>query len=154
MFLNDTTHAMTGNGRVSLPKRFQKELSRDESGNICGVLTIGFEGCLFLFSEEGFKSMYAEQNTEVFTTPEARKRQRLFFSRSHEFTLDGSGRLIVPERFRLAAGLTDEVVMVGAGDRAEIWNPTKWAEENNLDGGFDSLGGGLDPKGSGSEGGA
>jgi len=145
MFLNDTTHAMTKNGRVSLPRRFQKELARDDAGNLCGVITFGFEGCLFIFSEEGFKQMYAEQNTGVFVTPEVRKRQRLFFSRSHEFTLDGSGRLIVPERFREVAGLTDEVVMVGAGDRAEVWDPKKWAEENAIDGDFDSLGMGLDP---------
>lgn len=146
MFLNDTTHAMTKNGRVSLPKRFQKELSKDDEDNLCGVITFGFEGCLFLFSEEGFKEMYAEQNTGVFVNPEVRKRQRLFFSRSHQFTLDASGRLIVPERFREAAGLTDEVVMVGAGVRAEIWNPEKWAEENSIDGEFDALGSGLDPR--------
>ena len=146
MFLNDTPHSMTANGRVSLPRRFQKELSRDDTGNLCGVLTFGFEGCLFVFSEEGFKQMYAEQNTDVFVTPEVRRRQRLFFSRSHQFTLDGSGRLIVPERFRDVAGLKDEVVMVGAGDRAEIWDPVRWAAENHIDGDFDSLGTGLDPE--------
>lgn len=151
MFLNDTPHSMTANGRVSLPRRFQKELSRDDAGNLCGVLTFGFEGCLFVFSEQGFKQTYAKQNTNVFVTPEVRRRQRLFFSRSHQFTLDGSGRLIVPERFREVAGLKDEVVMVGAGDRAEIWDPVRWAAENHIDGDFDALGAGLDPEAGPSE---
>jgi MraZ protein len=147
MFLTDTPHAMTPNGRVSLPKRFQKELSRDDAGNLCGVLTMGFEGCLFIFSLKGFKRAQKNQNTDVFVSPEVRKRQRQFYSRAYHFTLDGSGRLVVPEAFRKAAGLEGDVMMVGAGARAEIWDPLKWKEENTFEGSFDDLCTGLDPEG-------
>ena len=39
---------------------------------------------------------------------------------------DSSGRILIPEKFRKAADISDEVTMVGAGTRVELWNPKRW----------------------------
>lgn len=140
MFLDESTHSIDKKGRVSMPKRFHSALTVEGTDVVSGVITFGFEGCLCLYSQAGFKEASAQQNTNLFTDPIARKRQRQFFSRAREVTLDASGRFVVPERFRQIAGIEGEVVMVGSGTRAELWSAERWAAERGDDDDFDSLG--------------
>lgn len=50
MFLGTYKTRFTGKGRVVLPKKFREELVRDKI-----ILSRGFEGCIWGFSEEGWK---------------------------------------------------------------------------------------------------
>ena len=95
----------------------------------------------------GFEELAASQNTETFTTPAARRAQRRFFRNTIGFTLDGSGRFVVPERFREHAGLEApcEVTMLGVSKRGEIWNGERLAAFEEGDEDFDDLGGGFGP---------
>ena len=43
-----------------------------------------------------------------------------------EAELDGQGRVLLPAYLREAAGLTNEAVIVGSRDHAEIWSPAGW----------------------------
>ena len=44
---------------------------------------------------------------------------------------DKQGRIFITQQLRDHAGITDEVVVIGANTRAEIWNKSKWEEVNN-----------------------
>ena len=44
---------------------------------------------------------------------------------------DKQGRIFITQQLRDHAGITDEVVVIGANKRAEIWNKSKWEEFNN-----------------------
>ncbi|MDF1800796.1 MAG: hypothetical protein P1V81_16595 [Planctomycetota bacterium] len=147
MFLDESKHAMDKKGRVFLPKRFQGALGRDAAGALCGVLTFGFEGCLGIYSMEGFAALTATQNTDTFADPRTRTAQRRFFRNTHLFTLDGSGRLLIPERYRKFADLEGEVIMLGVSNRAEVWNAERLAAVDDDDN-FDDLGLGFDAAGS------
>jgi MraZ protein len=105
------------------------------------VLTKGFDGCLFLFSSEGFAEVQARLQTQPFGGGQnLRTMQRLFFSKTHPMQLDASGRVVLPEKLRTFAGIKDEVVMVGVADRAEIWDRERWeAFEAANEGAFDEL---------------
>jgi MraZ protein len=140
MFCESSYHTMDAKNRVFVPKRFQQELSRDADGSVVVFLTLGFEGCLFLFSEEGFAKARTRLNTEAFGGADARKMQRLFFSKAHRLQLDASGRLLIPEPLRARVGIEKEVAMVGVADRAEIWPKERWdAFEAENDADFDLL---------------
>ena len=39
---------------------------------------------------------------------------------------DKQGRIFITQQLRDHAGITDEVVVIGANNRAEIWNKSKW----------------------------
>lgn len=43
---------------------------------------------------------------------------------------DKQGRIFINQQLRDHAGITDEVVVIGANRRAEIWNKSKWEEFN------------------------
>ncbi len=44
---------------------------------------------------------------------------------------DKQGRIFITQQLRDHAGITDEVVVIGANNRAEIWNKSKWEEFNS-----------------------
>ena len=46
-------------------------------------------------------------------------------------TPDKQGRIFITQQLRDHAGITDEVVVIGANNRAEIWNKSKWEEFNS-----------------------
>lgn len=117
---------MDAKGRVHLPRRFHGQLSRDHEGNPLAFLTRGMEGCLFLFSEEGYRKATERLDTQPFAGEQERTLQRLFFAKASLVQLDGAGRLVVPENLRRLVGLEKDVVMVGIADRVELWPKDAW----------------------------
>ena len=128
MFYDSSYHTIDAKNRVFVPKRFLPELGRGSEGDVVCYLTLGFEGCLFLFSETGFESALERLNVEAFAGSEARKMQRLFFSNTQKTALDASGRLLIPDKLKSRIGIDKEIVMVGVADRAEIWPKERWDE--------------------------
>jgi MraZ protein len=140
VFTGDSTHTLDPKNRVFVPKRFQEQLGRNAAGLQVAVLTRGFEGCLFLFSEDGYRAVLQRMTTQPFGGEQLRTMQRLFFSNVHETPVDSSGRVLLPEKLRKYAGIDKEVVMVGVADRAEIWDRARWEKfESENDERFDDL---------------
>lgn len=52
--------------------------------------------------------------------------KRFIGSKSAQAPLDKVGRICVPEDMAKAAGITEEVVLVGLLDRFEIWSPQRY----------------------------
>src|SRR5476651_845539 len=52
--------------------------------------------------------------------------KRFIGSESVQVSLDKSGRICLPDEMAKAAGIKDEVVLVGLLDRFEIWNPERY----------------------------
>jgi MraZ protein len=40
--------------------------------------------------------------------------------------VDRQGRIVLPARMRVYAGLENDVTVVGVIDRVELWDPTRW----------------------------
>jgi MraZ protein len=57
-----------------------------------------------------------------------RNRARVWASTSHEVEIDRQGRMAIPAHLRAFAGLESEVLVHGAIDRVELWNPPSWVE--------------------------
>lgn len=157
MFYGESTHSLDDKGRVFVPKRFQEVLRQEGRDAVRLVLTRGFEGCVFLFSEDGFEEVMGRLLTQAFGGAQLRKMQRLFFANTHRCQLEKSGRLLIPEKLKNFAKLDGDVVMVGVADRAEIWDAEAWeAFESESDQDFDQLdvvliGDGATPTGNGDE---
>jgi len=149
-FFDSSVHTMDSKNRVFVPKRFQQVLGRDPEGNMVAILTRGLDGCLFLFSEEGFRRALARLDTQAFTGKDRRAMQRAFFATTARVQLDASGRLLIPEKLRALAELGKDLVMVGVVNRAEIWPKEKWeAVAGDTEANFDELLEGLIAEGPG-----
>lgn len=126
MWLGESTHSLDDKGRLSVPRRLLAGQAFGSDGRLTLVLTLGFEGCLFLFTEEGFAKAVARLETQAFAGEEKRNMQRLFFSKAQSVELDDKNRLSVPEKLKELAGIDRELVIVGLVDRAELWPKAKW----------------------------
>ena len=57
---------------------------------------------------------------------EIRGLQRLLVGHADEVDMDGAGRILVPPALRQYAGLEHRVVLVGQGNKFELWDEAKW----------------------------
>jgi len=122
MLLGTHTPKLDDKGRIILPAKFRDELSAGV------VVTRGQERCLYVFSKSEFESVHEKIRQAPVTSEEARKYLRLFLSGASDDTPDKQGRVLVPQLLRDYAGLTKELVIIGVGSRAEIWDAYSWQE--------------------------
>jgi len=122
MFLGEYKLKFTGKGRIVLPKLMRQELGE----NKLIVLSRGFEGCIWGFSQKGFEIEARKQLKVSVTEERARMIRRYLFSGSVSAELDAQGRFIIPSTLLTYAKAGSEVVIIGAGDHFEIWNNKFW----------------------------
>jgi len=113
-------------GRLVLPSKLKANLP-EASGNQV-VLTRGFEPCLVLYPRVEWKVIYDKVAALNEFNEEYRHFQRNFFRGNTEIELDNVGRFVVPKTMIRYAEIETEVIMVGMGNRIEIWNAEKYEE--------------------------
>jgi MraZ protein len=118
------THApkLDEKGRVILPARFRDELSAGL------VLTRGQDRCLYVFSTKEFEAVHENIRQAPVTSKQARDYLRVFLSGASDEIPDKQGRVTVPSALREYANLGKELIVIGVGSRAEIWDATTWHE--------------------------
>lgn len=125
MFMGEYNHNIDPKGRVILPAKFREIL-----GN-CFYITKGNDGCLFVYTAEGWEKLREKLSGLPLTNPGARRIVRYYTSGAMECVPDNNGRITIPQSLREFAGLEKEIVSIGCNDRAEIWNKTRWEEYNS-----------------------
>jgi MraZ protein len=108
--------------RLALPKPLREVLG-DEYPLI---LTPGTDGSLALFATGAFEALAAKLADRSPTAIEVRAFSRLIYSQSHRTEIDSQGRIRIPTELARLAGLDGSVVLLGVGDRIELWNKSRW----------------------------
>lgn len=120
MFLGTYAPKLDEKGRIILPAKFRDELA---SGL---VLTRGQEHCVYVFSQREFESLHEKIRQAPVTSKQARDYLRVFLSGASAEVPDKQNRVTVPTALRSYAGLDRDLVVIGAGSRAEIWDAEAW----------------------------
>jgi MraZ protein len=119
-FLGQYRHTIDDKGRLTLPARFRDGLGAEF------YATKGFERCLFLYPAAEWEAFGARLRALPLSNEDARRLMRAFFSGATDCRVDAQGRVLLPAVLRDYAGLQREAVVVGAGSRAEVWEPEAW----------------------------
>jgi MraZ protein len=120
VLLGTHTPKLDEKGRLILPAKF-----RDELGDGV-VITRGQERCLYVFSSKEFASVHEKIRQAPVTNEEARRYLRVFLSGATDETPDKQGRVLLPQLLRDYASLSKDLVIIGVGARAEIWDAQTW----------------------------
>ena len=93
------------------------------------VVAKWYDGCLVLVSE-GFWEALLNRLTggSRVASLGVRDIERFILGSAFEVTPDNQGRIIIPEILAGFAGLENELVFLGLGDRVEIWGRKIWEE--------------------------
>ncbi len=126
MFYGEYFHTIDRKGRLILPSKF-REVSKANFIEKFFV-TRGLDKCLFMFSEEEWRSQETKFKSISFTKSQARTFNRLYFSGAVETIPDKQGRILLPQYLKDFAEIKKEVVIVGVSNRVEIWAKDKWQE--------------------------
>lgn len=136
VFIGTFCHNLDSKNRVTIPRKILDKVKTDGKTSTF-YISMGMEDCLFLFPEDRWNELTQSLKGLSLGTLEARDFQRLFFSDTYEVDVDGSGRILIPDVLRTAAGLAREIVFLGAGDRIEVWDAESWkARKAKIAGGY------------------
>jgi MraZ protein len=103
-------------GRVLFSKKKRERLGEDF------VMCLGDNGCLYAYPSDVWEPMAAEVLSHDRTNQGRQVYTRLVLGTAvDELNFDGQGRAVVPRMLREMAKLKDRIVLIGCGDRLEIW---------------------------------
>ena len=108
-------------GRLVLPAKVKANLP-EASGNTI-VITRGFETCLVIYPMVEWNKVFSKVSGLNEFNEEYRNFQRNFFRGNTEIDLDNNGRFLVPKTLLKHAQIDKDAIMVGMGNRIEVWNP-------------------------------
>jgi MraZ protein len=120
VFLGTFAPKLDDKGRLILPAKFWDELS----GGI--VITRGLERCVFVYSQREFEDIHAKMRQAPVTSKQGRDFIRVFLSGASQEMPDKQRRITIPAMLREYAGLDRDLTVIGAGNRAEIWDTEAW----------------------------
>ena len=115
-------------GRVSLPSKFRKVISRDL------VVTLNLvDECLWVFEPEGFNRWIDQLFVDRFGKFDSSSMQHIKLRsklkrRSEDVQIDASGRIMLPAKMRGAVGIDKDVVIVGNTGYFEVWDAKRCDE--------------------------
>lgn len=120
MFMGEYNHTIDAKGRLIIPSKFREVLG-DEF-----VVTKGMDGCLFVYDNIAWQNFEAKLHTLPMIDKEARQFARYFLAGAASVELDKQGRILLPAVLREFADITKDAVLIGVGDRVEIWSKDRW----------------------------
>ena len=126
MFYGEFSHSIDRKGRLIMPAKFREAAKANFIEKF--FLTRGLDKCLFMFSEEEWRSQENKFKALSFTKQQARTFNRLYFSGAMDSTPDRQGRILLPQYLKDFAGIKKDVVIVGVSNRIEIWAKDQWIE--------------------------
>jgi len=140
MFRGINTATIDGKGRMAVPARFREAVLLDSSGEL--VVTIDMrERCLLMYPLSQWEVVQDKLERLSNIGPQARLLQRLLIGHATDLNLDAQGRLLVPSILREYGEISKKVVLVGQGNKIEIWSDEHWQVQmkNWLSDGADEL---------------
>lgn len=121
-FTSEYESKLDAKGRLVLPSRIKAQLP-DGAGHEL-VIRRGFEQCLILYPMVEFKKVFSKISGLSEFNEEYRKLQRNFFSGTVTVELDNNGRFLIPKNMLTYSAIEKDVILVGMGNKVEIWNPS------------------------------
>jgi MraZ protein len=123
--INNAT--LDSKGRMALPSRNRETVVLAADGKV--VVTIDMrEPCLLLYPLPEWEVVQRKLEGLSNINPQARLLQRLLIGHATDLELDANGRVLIPSMLREYAELAKKLVLVGQGNKIEIWSDDQWRE--------------------------
>jgi len=114
-------------GRIVIPAKLRSQFKEvSDKQKVSLFITKGLENCLFIFSQEVWEKQNVRLKDLPFTKEDPRTFTRLFFSGASQSNIDKQGRILVPVNLLQYAYIKENIVLIGAGTRIEIWDEDRW----------------------------
>ncbi len=129
LFFSTYVNKVDRKGRVSVPATFRSTLATNRQPN----LVIAFPSVRLPAVECTGSERIEEMQRRIETLEqfsEEYENLSLLFADAHPLTIDGEGRVILPERLKEHANITSDVAFVGLGAMFQLWDPASYDEHS------------------------
>ena len=114
-------HTLDSKNRLTVPSKLRTAFAEG------AFLVRSTERCISLYPS----ATYSAQTEAALSGlnplhPQARELRRYFHSNASQVELDSAGRVMLSARQLEHAGIDRDVVVIGAGDCLELWDPSTW----------------------------
>jgi MraZ protein len=127
VFRGVTHVALDNKGRLAIPAKHRDALTGD--GPAALVLTADPSHCLLLYPLAEWEPIQARLMSLSSFNAKTRGLQRLLVGHADDVELDGAGRILVPPALRQFAALDKRAVLVGQGNKFELWDEARWMDQ-------------------------
>jgi len=119
---------MDAKGRLAMPARQREPLLSQCEGRI--VVTIDTQTtCLAIYPLPEWERIERDIQNLPALKPAVKRFQRLMLGYATDLELDGNGRMLLPPALRDYARLDKKLVLVGQGNKLELWSEELWLAE-------------------------
>ena len=122
-FRGNFEYQLDDRNRVALPPKFREAFANG------AVLVPGLDGCIEVYTPEGFEAESNVVDRVPAYSAEGRQLRRAFYASSFDAQRDAQGRLLVPAKLLAYAGIERDVVVLGNDQRLEIWDRMRWDQQ-------------------------
>jgi MraZ protein len=123
VFQGASALALDGKGRITVPVRHRDVLVALAQGQL--TLTKHPDGCLLVFPRPAWEN-FRDRLMQLPMSAEGWR--RIFLGSAMDVEIDASSRVLISPELRAAAGLSKDVMLLGMGQRLELWDATRYAE--------------------------
>ena len=122
MFQGETAITIDDKGRLAIPTSYRDLIARASEGRL--VITYNpFEaGSLYLYPYPVWETVRDQVNALPRTQRTSRTLQLKLVGAASVVEPDGSGRISIPSSHRNAVGIDRKAVLLGMGDKFELWS--------------------------------
>ena len=117
-------------GRLAIPSRYRERLLEDCNGRL--VVTLDQERRMVIYPYNEWKEVEAKL-VKLPISKAAVKLKRLILGHAEECDMDKNGRINLPSYLRDIKKLTKQIVLVGIGNKFEVWDEENWNDEQDDD---------------------
>ncbi len=130
MFRGFSTVSLDAKGRLAIPSRQRERIASACQGALVATLN-PLDRCLWLYPLPEWELIEAKLQALSDFDRQSRRTKQMMRGYACDCELDGQGRILVPQTLREFAGLHKEVVLLGQGNKFEIWDAQRWAEQRD-----------------------
>ncbi len=125
MFRGITALNLDAKGRLAIPARYRETLRQQCEGQL--VITINQDAkCLWMYPLDVWEDIEEKVVKLPTFDPRAQRLKRLLIGHATDCEVDGNGRVLVPPPLRDYGELSKRVMLVGQGNKFEIWDEALW----------------------------
>lgn len=129
MFRGASKVTLDAKGRMAVPTRHRQRIADVCDGQL--VITVDVDYCLALYPFPDWEELERRLMRLPSLNRQARRLQRLMVGYATEVELDGHGRILLPKELREFAGLERQAILIGQGNRFELWDESRWSERRD-----------------------
>jgi transcriptional regulator MraZ len=129
VFRGATKVTLDAKGRLAIPTRYRERIAARCDGQL--VVTVDKDYCLLVYPFPDWEDIEQKLVALPSLNKQARRLQRLMVGYATEIDIDGHGRILLPRELREFAGLGRQAILLGQGNKFELWDEGSWNEKRD-----------------------